>query len=99
MMRVGSIKKLYLGPQGRRVGKILRKVIRRDPNTDENVEICLFKLHYNGSVYITPVECLDPVDSDDRKKDKRNMTYWRNEYQYTTSNIYWTNSPRHYIAM
>ena len=88
MVRNGSIQKL-----NGRVGKIIAKVSRKNPLTGHYHDIYVFKLHYNGSYYISPQEYFETATKDDRKLDPRNDTYWRNEYSGIVGTIYYTEEP------
>ena len=89
MVRTGSIQKLETPSSGIRVGKIVKKVKRTNRETGEELEACLFKLHYNGSFYLAPTEAFETATKEDRKQDKRNAHYWRNEHQSLTGAITW----------
>ena len=88
MVRNGSIQKL-----NGRVGKIIAKVSRKNPLTGYYHDIYVFKLHYNGSYYISPQKYFETATKDDRKQDPRNDTYWRNEYSGIVGTIYYTEEP------
>ena len=88
MVRNGSIQKL-----NGRVGKIIAKVQRKNLLTGDYHEICVFKLHYNGSHYITPQEHFETATKADRKNDPRNDNYWGNEHSAIVGNIFYTDEP------
>ena len=85
MPRIGSLI-VYIGDEKdeimNRVGKILKKSYKLRPLCDdeEPQEICLVKLNYNGSLWLIPHDQLRGATKEEKKGDKRNPTYWGNEY-------------------
>ncbi|MBM72579.1 MAG: hypothetical protein CL847_07335 [Crocinitomicaceae bacterium] len=91
MVRVNTIQKIVI-PDSRQsfVCKVMAK------RTFEDTTICMVKLHYNGQLYLCPEDQLERATSEDRKNDKKNENYWRNEYetsQRSISRIYLVDSP------
>ena len=94
MVRLGSIQKLSASLlQRARVGKVVKKVVRSHPETGEKQELCIFKLHYNGSFLLAPTEFFAVPTQEDKKRDKRNASAWRNEHQSLTGEISYTEKP------
>jgi hypothetical protein len=89
MVRLGSIQKISNGA----VGKIMKKVLRTDPETGEEEELCIFKLHYNGSFLLAPTHLFETPTKEEKREDKRNAPYWRNEHQSLTGKISYTGVP------
>ena len=96
MVRLGSIQKF-----NGRVGKVVKKVIRFDVGRgftylDQHVkrrELCILKLHYNGSYILAPTEFFETPTKEERRLDKRNAPYWRNADQLLKGNIPYTAVP------
>ncbi len=88
MVRNGSIQKL-----NGRVGKIIKKVQRKNILTGTYHEICVFKLNYNGSYYISQPQFFEPATKEDRARDPRNEHYWANEHNAITGRIFYTDKP------
>ncbi len=91
MVRVNTIQKIVI-PECNSpcVCKVMAK------RTFEDTTICMVKLHYNGQLYLCPEDQLERATPEDRKNDKKNENYWRNEYeisQRSISRIYLVNSP------
>ena len=41
-------------------------------------KMAIVKLHYNGQLYIVPEKSLRKATNEEKKKDPRNTTYWKN---------------------
>ena len=95
MVRTGSLI-VYTGGEKdgltHRVGKILKKSYQTSSlhDEEERQEICLVKLNYNGSLWLIPQHQLRSATKDEKKKDKKNPTYWNNEYS--------THAPMYYVC-
>ncbi len=91
MVRVNTIQKIVIPEcNSPSVCKVMAK------RTFEDTTICMVKLHYNGQLYLCPEDQLERATPEDRKNDKKNENYWRNEYeisQRSISRIYLVNSP------
>jgi hypothetical protein len=90
MVRTGSIQKVayeHMPGLDGRVGKVLRIVTRG------NHELCVFKLHYNGERYVVPSEFLVTPTTEEKKLDKKNSTYWRDEHQSVSYHVCDTTRP------
>ena len=71
MIRVGSIVILEYEPlcdADSRVGKVICKVTRNE------IDYCILKLHYNGQLFVSPVEYLRRPTKEERNRDKRNCS-------------------------
>ena len=85
MPRIGSLI-VYIGDEmdglTSRVGKILKKSYQKRSLLDEEEpqEICLVKLNYNGSLWLISHDQLRGATKEEKKGDKKNPTYWGNEY-------------------
>ena len=80
-----------------RVGKVFAIVERKNPY-DQFETMVLFKLNYNGQWYIIPAVYLRKASAEEKKQDKRNPSYWKDEkrqlnlgkitYERRTTNIF-----------
>ena len=61
-----------------RVGKVFAIVKRKNPY-DQFETMVLFKLNYNGQWYIIPAEYVRKATAEEKKQDKRNTNYWRDQ--------------------
>ena len=61
-----------------RVGKVFAIVERKNPY-DQFETMVLFKLNYNGQWYIIPAVYLRKATAEEKKQDKRNPSYWKNQ--------------------
>jgi hypothetical protein len=91
MVRINTLQTIMIPDcSPARVCKVMAK------RSFENTTICLVKLHYNGQLYLCPEDQLLPASAEQRKKDKKNPTYWANEHelsQKSISRIYLVDSP------
>jgi|AACY02.11.fsa_nt_gi hypothetical protein len=93
MIRVGSIVILEYEPlcdAHSRVGKVICKVTRNE------IDYCILKLHYNGQLFVSPVEYLRRPTKEERNRDKRNDTYWRSEPNISIVNAVLDEYPTYY---
>ena len=91
MVRVNTIQKIVIPECNSPC--VCKVMVKR---TFEDTTICMVKLHYNGQLYLCPEDQLERATPEDRKNDKKNENYWRNEYeisQRSISRIYLVNSP------
>ena len=80
-----------------RVGKVFAIVERKNPY-DQFETMVLCKLNYNGQWYIIPAVYLRKASAEEKKQDKRNDHYWKDEkrqlnlgkitYERRTTNIF-----------
>ena len=61
-----------------RVGKVFAIVERKNPS-DQFETMVLFKLNYNGQWYVIPAVYLRKATTEEKKQDKRNPSYWKNQ--------------------
>ena len=75
-----------------RVGKAVAKVQRINPlNVYE--EMTLFRMNYNGQYYIIPSNQLRKATSEEKKKDRKDDSYWQKNTYINLSQIYWVSTP------
>lgn len=61
-----------------RVGKALAIVERTPPHGGKRESMTIFKLNYNGQLYVIPSKYLRKARVDEKKNDPRNQMYWKN---------------------
>ena len=79
-----------------RVGKAVAKVRRINPlNVYE--EMTLFRMNYNGQYYVIPSDRLRKATSEEKKQDRKDDSYWRQNNCIRLSQIYWVARPTTYV--
>ena len=74
-----------------RVGKAVAKVQRINPlNVYE--EMTLFRMNYNGQYY-HPKQSIAKATSEEKKKDRKDDSYWQKNTYINLSQIYWVSRP------
>tara|TARA_B100001063_G_C16634134_1_gene487414 strand:- start:31 stop:474 length:444 start_codon:yes stop_codon:yes gene_type:complete len=84
-----------------RVGKVLEIVEREGSGHPLGVryyeKIAVFKLHYNGQLYMVPLTHLRKATNEEKRADPRASNYWRNSQQsINLSKVFWVERPTTY---
>ncbi len=80
-----------------RVAKVIQSVKRLNPHTSENETVNVIKLHYNGQLFLVPDSLLRPSTPEEKKKDPKNMAYWKHIPDKTSlKDIVWTDKSEYY---
>jgi hypothetical protein len=80
-----------------RVAKVIQSVKRLNPHTSENETVNVIKLHYNGQLFLVPDSLLRPSTPEEKKKDPKNMAYWKHIPDKTSlKDIVWTDTSEYY---
>lgn len=84
-----------------RVGKVLEIVEREASGYPLEVrfyeKIAVFKLHYNGQLYMVPLAHLRKATNEEKRADPRESNYWRNsEQSINLSKVFWVERPTTY---